>query len=211
LVLRANASPGAGTGNEGTRMLGDADFVTVVSGLPRSGTSMMMRMLAAGGIEPLVDHERAPDTDNPLGYYEFQRVKTLRQDSSWVAQARGKALKVIYKLVYDLPADISYRIVFLERDLDEVLASQEAMMRRSGLDPDQIGHEVLIKLFQAEIFAFRRWAEAQANVRIFYANHARVIADPKKAAQEIAQFLGLPMDTAAMAEVVTPELHRNRG
>jgi len=117
---------------------------------------------------------------------------------------------VIYKLVYDLPADISYRIVFLERDLDEVQASQEAMLRRSGLDPDQIGREVLIKLFQAEIFAFRRWAEAQANVRIFYANHARVIADPKKAAQEIAQFLGLPMDTAAMAEVVTPELYRNR-
>jgi len=187
-----------------------ADFVTVVSGLPRSGTSMMMRMLAAGGIEPLVDDERAPDIDNPLGYYEFQRVKTLKQDSSWLAQARGKALKVIYKLVYDLPADVPYRIVFLERDLDEVLASQEAMMRRSGLDPDQIGREVLIKLFQAEIFAFRRWVEAQANVRIYYANHARVIADPLTTAQEIAQFLGLTMDTAAMAEVVAPELHRNR-
>lgn len=186
------------------------DFVTVVSGLPRSGTSMMMRMLEAGGIAPVVDHERAPNPDNPMGYYEYEPVKSLKQDSSWTGTVRGMAVKVIYKLVYDLPARIPYRIVFMERDIEEVLASQETMMRRDGLDPDAIGRDVLLHLFQAEVFAFRRWAEAQANIRIFYANYARLIAEPETCAAEIAAFLDRPLDIRAMASVVDPELYRNR-
>ena len=187
-----------------------SDFVTVVSGLPRSGTSMMMRMLEAGGIEPVVDGLREANEDNPKGYYEFEPVKALKEDDSWVAQSCGKSVKVIYKLVYDLPANVEYRVIFMQRDLDEVLASQETMMRRDGLDPDAIGRDVLLQLFQTEVIEFRRWAEAQRNIRIFYADYGRVVSAPEDVAREIAEFLGGPMNTRAMAEVVDPDLYRNR-
>lgn len=191
-------------------MAQNADFVTVVSGLPRSGTSMMMRMLEAGGIPPVVDHERAPNDDNPLGYYEFEPVKALKEDSAWVDGVRGQAVKVIYKLVYDLPAAVPYRVVFMQRELDEVLSSQETMMRRDGLDPDAIGRDVLLQLFQSEVFAFRRWAEAQTNIRIYYADYGRAIAEPEASVAQLVDFLGLPLDQKAMAEVVDPNLYRNR-
>lgn len=186
------------------------DFVSIVSGLPRSGTSMMMRVLEAGGIPPLVDHERKPNPDNPLGYYEYEPVKQLAEDSSWVPGARGKAVKVIYKLVYDLPAAVPYRIVFMQRDLEEVLRSQETMMRRDGLDPDAIGRDVLLQLFQTEVIAFRRWAEVQRNMRIFYADYRRVVEEPLQIMPEIAAFLDADLDIRAMAQVVDPDLYRNR-
>jgi len=191
-------------------MAQNADFVTVVSGLPRSGTSMMMRMLEAGGIPPVVDHERAPNDDNPLGYYEFEPVKALKEDSAWVDGVRGQAVKVIYKLVYDLPAAVPYRVVFMQRELDEVLSSQETMMRRDGLDPDAIGRDVLLQLFQSEVFAFRRWAEAQTNIRIYYADYGQMIAEPEASVAQLVEFLELPLDQKAMAEVVDPNLYRNR-
>lgn len=187
-----------------------SEFVTVVSGLPRSGTSMMMRMLEAGGIAPVVDGLREANEDNPKGYYEFEPVKALKEDDAWVAKACGQSVKVIYKLVYDLPANVNYRIVFMQRELDEVLASQETMMRRDGLDPDAIGRDVLLQLFQTEVIAFRRWAEAQSNIRIFYADYGRVVSAPEDVSREISEFLGGPMDTRAMAQVVDPTLYRNR-
>ena len=186
------------------------DFVTIVSGLPRSGTSMMMRVMEAGGVPPLVDHLRQPNPDNPGGYYEFERVKMLKEDSSWVGDAKGMAVKVIYKLVADLPTSESYRIVFMQRDLEEVLRSQETMMRRDGLDPDTIGRDTLLQLFQTEVFTFRRWAEVQKNIRIFYADYRQIIDDPEAAMGEIAAFLESDLDIKAMAEVVNPDLYRNR-
>ncbi len=188
----------------------EADFVTVVSGLPRSGTSMMMRMLEAGGLPPVVDDARRADADNPLGYYECEAVKALEQDNGWVAGVRGRAVKVIYKLVYALPADVPYRVVFMQRDLDEVLASQAAMMRRDGLDPDEIGRDVLLQLFQTEVLTFRRWVEGRPNVDIFYADYALMVSAPARSARDVAAFLELPLDTAAMAAVVDPALYRNR-
>lgn len=186
------------------------EFVTVVSGLPRSGTSMMMRMLEAGGIAPVVDHERKPNDDNPMGYYEYEPVKALKEDSSWVAGINGQAIKVIYKLVYDMPAAVNYRVIFMQRDLEEVLRSQEKMMRRDGLDPEAIGRDVLMQLFQTEVISFRRWADAQPNIRMFYADYARIVGDPAPLAADIAEFLDQPLDTRAMAEVVNPDLYRNR-
>lgn len=191
-------------------MSSTSQFVSVVSGLPRSGTSMMMRMLEAGGVEPIVDHEREPNDDNPLGYYEFEPVKALNEDSSWVSGARGKSVKVIYKLVYDLPANVDYRVIFMQRDLVEVLRSQETMMRRDGLDPDSIGRDLLLQMFQGEVMEFRRWAEAQRNIRIFYADYARVVSEPEDMAKEIAKFLDTDLNVRAMAEVVDPNLYRNR-
>lgn len=186
------------------------NFVTVVSGLPRSGTSMMMRMLEAGGIAPVVDGERKANADNPMGYYEFEPVKALKEDSSWVANATGQAVKVIYKLVYDLPNNVPYRIVFMQRDIEEVLSSQEKMMRRDGLDPDTIGRDLLYNLFQTDVMDFRRWAEVQGNIRIMYADYRRMIDEPEEMSRHIAEFLDQDLDIQAMASVVDPDLYRNR-
>src|SRR5438445_13894335 len=104
--------------------------IIIVSGLPRSGTSVMMQMLENGGVEVLTDNLRTADTDNPRGYYELEPVKRIKRDASWLPQTRGKAFKMVSQLLYDLPPGESYRIIFMERDLDEVLASQEKMLRR---------------------------------------------------------------------------------
>lgn len=170
----------------------------------------MMRMLEAGGIDAVQDGARVANDDNPMGYYEFEPVKQLREDSSWIAGAMGKAIKVIYKLVYDLPPNQHYRIIFMQRDLDEVLNSQEVMMRRDGLDPDMIGRDVLLRLFQTDVIKFRRWAEAQPNISMFYADYRRVIGEPEHMAHDIATFLGQALNLQAMAEVVDPNLYRNR-
>ena len=181
-------------------------FVTIVTGLPRSGTSMMMRMLEAGGMPALTDDARPANEDNPRGYYEFERVKALETDKAWVADARGMAVKVIYKLAYHLPPGLAYRMLFMQRDLDEVLRSQAVMMRRDGLDPEAIGQDTLMALFQAEIIKFRRWAEAQANIDILYVDHARVMTEPLDMAREVAAFLDAELDTEAMARAVGPGL-----
>ena len=101
----------------------ERDFVTVVSGAPRSGTSMMMRMLAEGGIPALTDGVRKPDSDNPHGYFEFEPVKRTKDDATWLADARGRAVKMVYELLRDLPADRSYRVVLMRRDLGEMVTS----------------------------------------------------------------------------------------
>ncbi|MDV4166497.1 sulfotransferase family protein [Rhodovulum sp. FJ3] len=186
------------------------NFVTIVSGLPRSGTSMMMRMLEAGGISPVVDGERKANADNPMGYYEFEPVKALKEDSSWVADSTGHAVKVIYKLVYDLPNNVPYRIVFMQRDIEEVLSSQEKMMRRDGLDPDTIGRDLLYNLFQTDVMDFRRWAEVQGNIQIMYADYRRMVDEPEEMSRHIAEFLDQDLDIQAMASVVDPDLYRNR-
>ena len=105
-------------------MSNSRDFITVVSGLPRSGTSMMMQMLAAGGISPMTDEVRAADSDNPRGYYELEKVKHLRQDHTWLKDAVGKAVKIVHLLLMELPADRDYRVILMQRDLEEVLRSQ---------------------------------------------------------------------------------------
>jgi len=171
---------------------------------------MMMRMLEAGGGAPVQDGVRTANEDNPLGYYEFEPVKRLKEDRSWVAGATGQAVKVIYKLVYDLPPNVAYRVLFMQRDLDEVLSSQEAMMRRDGLDPDEIGRDVLLRLFQSDVFEFRRWADAQPNITLLPVDYARIVAEPEDTAREIAAFLGRDLDLQAMAQVVDPTLYRNR-
>src|SRR5438876_12209503 len=111
-------------------MTGMTAEIIIVSGLPRSGTSLMMQMLDSGGVEVVTDHVRAADTDNPRGYHEFEKVKRIKQDASWLPLTRGKALKMVSQLLYDLPPGENYRIIFMERDLDEVLRSQEKMLER---------------------------------------------------------------------------------
>jgi LPS sulfotransferase NodH len=185
--------------------------VYIVSGLPRSGTSMMMKMLEAGGLPPLTDGLREADTDNPKGYYEFERVKQLdKGDTEWLAQAQGKAVKVISALLKYLPEDYAYQIVFMERDISEVLASQRKMLVHRGEDPDSVDEVKMATLFTNHVKKVKAYLAEQDNMSILYVHYNDVLADPYPQAQSVSQFLGNRPDVQAMVEIVDPNLHRNR-
>ncbi|MFN3146522.1 MAG: sulfotransferase domain-containing protein [Paracoccaceae bacterium] len=191
-------------------MTGSTDYVTVVSGLPRSGTSMMMRMLDEAGVPAVSDRLRTADDDNPGGYYEFEPVKELPTNKSWVAGARGHAVKVIYKLVYELPQDVDYRIVFMARHIEEVLASQSRMLARSGITVPDGDNDLFRALFTKDLAAFKGWVKTQPNIRIAYIDYRRVLDDTRAVGKDIAEFLERDLDLDAFAAVVDPELYRNR-
>jgi hypothetical protein len=186
--------------------------VYVVSGLPRSGTSMMMRMLEAGGIAPFSDGERAADIDNPEGYYEFERVKRLEidPDRGWVRDARGRALKVISFLLRHLPDDNAYRIVYMRRHLDEVLASQDKMLDRLGNPAPGADIEATKEAYRNDIVAARLFARRRSNMELIEIHYTDAIADPRGAAHSVNEFLGGALDEAAMAAAVSEKLYRNR-
>ena len=186
------------------------DYVIIVSGLPRSGTSMMMKAIEAGGIEPIVDHIRKADEDNPKGYYEFEPVKKTKEDASWLKDASGKVVKMVYRLLYDLPDDYQYRVVFTQRDLKEVLASQTKMLQRSGKSGSGISDEHMKELFAAELDRCEKWLTEQPNFKVLYITHRDMINDGLTQAQRISDFLDGGLDVDAMATVVDPDLYRNR-
>ena len=186
------------------------DFITVVSGLPRSGTSMAMQMIVAGGIAPVTDELRAPDADNPRGYFEFERVKSLRTDKAWIDDARGKVVKVIHMLVPELPDDRAYRVVFLERDLREVVKSQATMLARSAKAGGALPPERLMAIYQQQLKQVHAWLAARPNFTVLAVRHADFIREPAAQAAAISAFLGGDLDVAAMTAAVDPSLHRNK-
>ncbi len=186
-------------------------IVYVVSGLPRSGTSMMMKMLEAGGIPPIIDEIREADTDNPKGYYEFERVKQMdKGDTSWVAAAVDKAVKVISALLKHLPSDYEYKVVFVRRNMDEILASQRKMLVNRGEDSDKMDDAKMAGLFEKHLAATKKWLEEQENFQVLYVHYSDVLSDPMTEAQKINTFLGGKLDVLAMAAQVDPDLYRNR-
>lgn len=189
----------------------DSTIITVVSGLPRSGTSMMMKMLEAGGIPPVTDNLRTADEDNPKGYYEFERVKQLTKgDIEWLADAPGKVVKVIAALLPYLPATYRYRVVFMQRDMTEVLASQRQMLIRRGEDPNKIPDEIISKLFEKHLRQVNEWVAQQSNVERLDVNYNEMLKNPAPFIAQINAFLGGNLDIAQMAQVVDPSLHRQR-
>jgi hypothetical protein len=190
------------------------DFTTIVSGLPRSGTSMAMQMVVAGGIDPLTDGLRTADQDNPRGYFEFERVKSLRTDKGWIDDARGKVVKVIHMLVTELPDDRPYRVVFLDRDVREVVKSQTTMLARSGKSGGGLPPERLSAIFTQQLAQAHAWLAARPNFSVLAVRHADLIADAHGQAARMAAFLASPgapgLDVDAMAAAVDPSLHRNR-
>ncbi len=187
------------------------DVIVIVSGLPRSGTSMMMKMLEAGGIPLLTDHQRSPDEDNPKGYFEFERVKNLpKGDVDWLPQARGKAVKVISALLEHLPPQYTYRVLFMRRDLREILASQRKMLLRRGEDPDKVDEEELYRLFSKHLQYIRRWLAQQPNFRVLEVPYNRIMETPEPYVHQINVFLGGSLDEDAMIKVIDPHLYRNR-
>jgi hypothetical protein len=184
-------------------------FLTIVSGLPRSGTSLMMKMLEAGGLPVLVDGVRTADVDNPRGYYEFEPVKRLKEDTSWVAPACGKAVKMVYLLLLDLPPDVEYRVLFMRRNIDEVLASQAAMLRRLGKSAP-LDDARMAALFHDGLVKFDGWVKDRPNFRLLDVSYNALVTDAAPVAAEVDQFLGLGLDVDAMTRIVDPTLYRNR-
>ncbi len=185
-------------------------IVTIVSGLPRSGTSMMMQMIDKGGIPALTDNIRTADEDNPKGYYEFEAVKKTKENPSWLEQAPGKVVKMVYRLLYDLPEGYHYRVVFMRRKLEEVIASQNVMLERSGKQGGGLPDEKLLEVFRAEIDKCNKWLADQPNFSVLYVNYNEVIADPVPQVSRLNEFLGGKMNTQAMLEVVDPKLYRQK-
>jgi hypothetical protein len=185
-------------------------MITIVSGLPRSGTSLMMQMLEAGGLPVLSDGERTADTDNPKGYLEWERIKQLPKDPSLIAEAEGKVVKVISQLILSLPQGHDYRVVFMQRPLPEVLKSQDKMLRRRGNADSNADTSAIEEAFQRHLIEVNKWLAGKANVQVSRVHYHRVLREPKAVAEEIAAFLEVPLDIEAMVRQVDGSLYRNR-
>lgn len=184
--------------------------ITVVSGLPRSGTSMMMQMLAAGGMEILTDHIRKADDDNSRGYYELEGVKRLAKDQSILQSAPGKAVKIISELLRQLSADYTYQVIFMKRNMSEILASQKQMLIRRGKPVDAIDDQVLSQLFEKHLKATENWLKQQSNFRVLYVHYNQIWKNPKRHVEDINRFLDFMLDEQQMLSVLDEGLYRQR-
>ncbi len=191
-------------------MTDNQDAVIVVSGLPRSGTSMMMKMLNAGGIEPVTDNLRTADEDNPKGYFELEKVKQLDKDNSWVADCRGKVIKVISMLLKPLPSTQHYKIIFMRRKMEEILDSQKQMLIRRNQPTNTVPDEKMAEMFNKHLKDVEAFIERQPNMDCLYVSYNEVLENPTASVKKINDFLGGALNTAAMLEVVDQSLHRQR-
>ncbi len=188
-----------------------AESLVVVTGLPRSGTSLLMQMLAAGGVAVITDELRVPDEDNPRGYFEFQPVKNLLQDAMWLFEARGRAIKIVAPLLVALPPDLACRVILCLRDLDEVLDSQERMLLRNhqpAATPER--RRMLKGEYLRALGRARAMLAIRPGTQLLVIEHGIAISDPLGAAHGLNNFLDGGLDVLKMAAAVEPALHRNR-
>ena len=191
--------------------MSDRETVIVVSGLPRSGTSMMMKMLEAGGMEVLTDQMRMADESNPGGYYELESVKKTKQNYAWLDRAGGKAVKIVSKLLYELPSDRNYRVLFMKRRMEEVLSSQRVMLKASGKETEEeITDEEMGRLFEIHLKKVLEWLAGQKNFDVLTVNYNDLVSDPIVILEIIGQFLERNLDTPGMARVMDTSLYRQR-
>ena len=184
--------------------------IIVVSGLPRSGTSMMMRMLEAGGQAVLIDGIRTADEDNPNGYYEFEKVKQLdKGDTKWLSEARGKAVKVISALLTSLPPDYHYKVLFMNRKIEEILASQRKMMTRHGKS-DTISDAEMAQLLHKHVKQVKIWLNRQPNIETLELDYNAIIADPSPSIRQINRFLNGALNERMMLSAIDSALYRSR-
>jgi len=186
-------------------------MITIVSGLPRSGTSLMMQMLVAGGMATLSDGERVADTDNPRGYLEWERIKTLPNDPACIAEAEGKDDKVISRLLLSLPEGHEYRVIFMQRPLPEVLALQDQMLKRRGTYKDGANPAIISAAFEKHLREVYAWLDGKPYVKTLRLPYHDVLSKPKEVSEQLEQFLGFPLNVDVMTREVDASLYRNRG
>lgn len=184
-------------------------MITVVSGLPRSGTSLVMQMLQAGGHPILSDDCRRADADNPRGYLEYSKVRTLERDASWLAEAEGRAVKIVSPLLSRLPSGFDYRVIFVRRNLREVIQSQEQMLKRRN-QPSGPDSATMIQHFERHLMSIDEWFTKCPNIRVLDCQHATLMTDPASVAHAMPQFLGRALDITQMIGIVDPALYRQR-
>jgi hypothetical protein len=172
---------------------------------------MMMKMLDAGGLEPLTDNRRKADEDNPEGYYEYERVKKLTYDKDWLPLAKGKAVKIVSALLKHLPSDYSYKVIFLHRNMDEILASQKQMLVRKGEPTDRVSDEDLARLYKKHLRTVEQWLDKQPNFEILYLKYNEVLQSPIKYSKKINKFLDNTLDYQKMPSIIDSSLYRQRG
>jgi hypothetical protein len=186
----------------------------IVSGPPRSGTSMVMQMLTAAGIETISDGRREQDHDNPRGYFEHQKVLGLAQDSTILADSAGKGVKIIHVLLKHIPPIQPIAVLFLHRDLDEVLASQAAMLERLGRPKPSLPEEQMRDALSKQIAVAREVLKGRLEAVVLDLQHRELVTDPESTADQIARFLephlGKTLNIQAMANCVDPSLYRQR-
>ena len=184
-------------------------MITIVSGLPRSGTSLMMQMLAAGGLPILTDQQRKPDIDNPRGYCEWEPVKLLPKQPERVDEAENKAVKIISELLFFLPRGRDYKVIFMERPLPEVLASQDEMLKRRR-STELVDHALLTQAFREHMQQIVSWLELRNEIPVCRMGFRKLLRDPTGSAQTICDFLELNLNVEEMARAVDISLYRNR-
>jgi hypothetical protein len=171
---------------------------------------MTMKMLEAGGIPPLTDHIRGADADNPKGYFEYERAKKLRDgDTAWISDAQGKSVKIIGALLVHMPSDYEYRVLFMRRDMSEILASQAKMLENRG-EQNTVDDETMAALFSKHVKQVEVWMNSQANLQYIDVDYNAILANPKPHIEKINKFLGGKLDESAMLAVVDPQLYRQR-
>jgi hypothetical protein len=184
--------------------------VIVVSGLPRSGTSMMMKMLVEGGLQVVTDALRSADDDNPNGYFEFEPVKQLAEGrDDWLENAQGRVVKVISALLEHLPARHHYKVIFMERSLQEVLASQKKMLSNRS-EQAGTGDREMEEQFRKHLGAVKYWLARQPNVEVLYVDYNAMLVSPDDHCRRVAEFIGVPVDVEKMRSVPNERLYRNR-
>lgn len=184
--------------------------IVIVTGLPRSGTSLAMQMLVAGGMKALTDGAREADPDNPRGYFELEAVKRLPADTSWLDGAHGRVVKVIHALVAHLPDDRDYRVLFMRRDTQEVVRSQATMLARWGHAGSSLSPERLAAVYETQLASLSAWLTARPRFTVLQVSYPALVGSPANEAAAINRFLGGTLDEAAMAAAVDPNLYRNR-
>lgn len=188
----------------------DNSIITIVSGLPRSGTSLMMKMLQAGaGIEPLVDNIRKADEDNPKGYFEDERVKKLKDDNSWLDEARGKILKVVSMLLFHLPDDFHYQLVFMQRNLQEVMASQKKMLERRNEKPAADDRQML-ELYEKHLDHVYSFLAGRKNMSVCYVSFNNLFSDPDTEIERLQALFPYPLNRKQMLVTIDPKLYRKK-
>lgn len=184
--------------------------VFIVSGLPRSGTSMMMRILKMGGMPIATDLKREADEDNPRGYFEVERVRKLKDDSSWVPEMRGTCLKVVSTLLYYLPQNVEYKIIFMLRNIDEIILSQRKMLTRMGEDANPAADRQIKRLFEKHIPDIKSWLLNRSQFKVLYLDYRTVVESPGDEIYKIPEFLDMDLNIDAMTTAIEPSLYRNR-
>ena len=184
--------------------------ITIVSGLPRSGTSMMMQILESGGMKVVTDNIRKANEDNPHGYYEYEKVKEIKEDTGWLKEARGKAFKMVSQLLYDLPPDENYKVVFMKRKMNEILASQSKMLERMGSGKDSTSDEKMGEFFDKHLSKIIDWIEGRKYIDVLYIDYNDLLINPDEHIKTLNRFLNYKLNEEEAVKVIDRSLYRNR-